>query len=691
MIPSYEEYLKQGSTGPRVGELQTALNEALSGTEGYTPLKVDQKFGPKTAKALEQFQKASGFTGGDVDSVYGPQTAGAFESYFSTTPSGTDTGDTQLSGDVKQETGQDTTTTKDDYSLADLSSLYGSIGLGLWNQGQAKQLSTMNNTANGNVPAQAGGDNTPETDTNVTSIDSTTTTDTGANVPAESNIASDNDRGYVGAFDEKMMALLDKYLNPEPYAYNVQEDPAFESYKNTYTRLGEKSFEDTLGNLVARTGGRPSSWAISAASQAKDAYNQQLMDIVPQLEERAYGRHQDQLTNFYNQLNMLQNLDALKYGRYADERTWDISEAGLTGMYQGEPTQSAREFEKNFGVSEANITGQYQGQPTQSAREFEKNFGVSEANITGQYQGQPTQAAKQAEDTSRVNWANVTGYVPIDTSNIPADSPLRAYSDQPGGYQAEINRRMEENPNDPMIQVLHALRNEKIMASPELQEKYGDTMAQPGGIPTYQTIRDQTADKYQRMQDQINNSFQNRQITVQEKNALTNELNSELDRQLAAKASEQEQIPEPTQQQKNYYRNAYDYLLNEDPEAKGDPNAALAKAKTPSQRLAYEKSMGPELYQQLLVDLQNAAEAQPGPIEITTGDKLAAIQQEWSNRGMDETEIYNELKNYPNDYILDIGSTEYNRLLGIYEKLAGSSGGGGLTPEQIEEINSLMK
>lgn len=82
------------------------------------------------------------------------------------------------------------------------------------------------------------------------------------------------------------------------------------------------------------------------------------------------------------------------------------------------------------------------------------------------------------------NYANITGYYPIDTSAIPADHPLRQYSND---YAAEIARRRAINPDDPAIPILEALRYEKIMNDPELMKKYGDTLEIPMGYKTLAT------------------------------------------------------------------------------------------------------------------------------------------------------------------------------------------------------------
>ena len=105
-------------------------------------------------------------------------------------------------------------------------------------------------------------------------------------------------------------------------------------------------------------------------------------------------------------------------------------------------------------------------------------------------------------------------------------------------------------------------------------------------------------------------------------------------------------------QQINYYKNAYTHLLNRDPETKGDPNAALAKALTPEQRIAYEQSMGPELYQQLITDLQNAPREQVQQIDLKPyRSKLDSMMKETIEQPMGDLGEIGEAPRYSTEDI----------------------------------------
>jgi len=159
----------------------------------------------------------------------------------------------------------------------------------------------------------------------------------------------------------------------------------------------------------------------------------------------------------------------------------------------------------------------------------ERNFGITEAGLTGTYKGQPTRAAMESDRNYDISKANITGQ-----------------------YQ---------------------------------------------GQPTYQATRDQLLDErymkeldYTQQQDAINNAFQNRQISIQEKNYLLNKAESDYSKE------QEEKTNKPltelyTPNQLNYYKNAFSYLTERDPETAGNPQAAPNKAMRPSEKLAYEKHL----------------------------------------------------------------------------------------------------
>lgn len=123
-----------------------------------------------------------------------------------------------------------------------------------------------------------------------------------------------------GSFDyagqDEYRKLLDSIVNQQPFSYDLQDDPSWGSYKKAYMREGDRASANALAQASAASGGRPSSYAQTAAQQAGNYYAGQLADIIPTLEENAYSRY---LSDFNNRLN---GLGALQSDRNFDYENW---------------------------------------------------------------------------------------------------------------------------------------------------------------------------------------------------------------------------------------------------------------------------------------------------------------------------------------------------------------------------------
>lgn len=94
----------------------------------------------------------------------------------------------------------------------------------------------------------------------------------------------------------------------------------------------------------------------------------------------------------------------------------NISEAGLTGQYNGSPTMAAQGQQFNQGIAQAGLTGQYNGSPTMAAQNQQFNQGVTAAGLTGQYNGQTTlDAQKQMATLTGYMSDGKGGYIPTNT------------------------------------------------------------------------------------------------------------------------------------------------------------------------------------------------------------------------------------------------------------------------------------
>lgn len=116
-------------------------------------------------------------------------------------------------------------------------------------------------------------------------------------------------KAYTSAYADRMNTAVDNVLN---FSYDPMQDASYKALANVYQKNGEKAAKSTMADAAALNGGLGTSYAVSAAQQARNDYNAELATHIPELEERAYNRN-------LQALGVMQDADNLSYNRYRDK------------------------------------------------------------------------------------------------------------------------------------------------------------------------------------------------------------------------------------------------------------------------------------------------------------------------------------------------------------------------------------
>ena len=162
---------------------------------------------------------------------------------------------------------------------------------------------------------------------------------------------------FSGSYDDEIGRLYDRIINREGFRYDMNSDPLYMSYRDRYAREGRLAMKNTMGQAAALTGGYGSTYGEQVGQQAYNAYLQNLNDIVPQLQQQAYQRYQDEGTDLYIQYSLVKGRDDTDYGRYRDtvsDYYSDLSDARSAYNSERSLDQSQWETMLNYWAQKAN-------------------------------------------------------------------------------------------------------------------------------------------------------------------------------------------------------------------------------------------------------------------------------------------------------------------------------------------------
>lgn len=250
--------LKNGSRGDEVLELQKRLNQ-----NGYN-LTEDGIYGQNTANAVRDYQKKNGLS---VDGIYGDQTRAS------------------LVGNGQQTTQPENPTQPEPPKY---SSYTGVSDLTNQNLQKVEQ---------GFTPSAA----------------------TTQAMQYLESLRQQAPSQYQSPYGNQMQAIYDKVMGREPFSYDPTGDQLYQIYKDQAVRNGQMAMMNTMGQAAALAGGYGSTYGQAVGQQAYNQYLQGLNDIVPELYDSAFARYQQEGNELMQQYAMLQDRENQAYGRYQDD------------------------------------------------------------------------------------------------------------------------------------------------------------------------------------------------------------------------------------------------------------------------------------------------------------------------------------------------------------------------------------
>ena len=121
-----------------------------------------------------------------------------------------------------------------------------------------------------------------------------------------------NERYQPGTYRSEYQPRIDEAMNKVAnWSYDPLQDASYQALAKVYGQRGNLAAKSTLADAASLNGGLGTSYAVSAAQQARNQYNQELASMIPDLEQAAYSRAS-------NTLSALRDADNTAYNRFRD-------------------------------------------------------------------------------------------------------------------------------------------------------------------------------------------------------------------------------------------------------------------------------------------------------------------------------------------------------------------------------------
>lgn len=101
----------------------------------------------------------------------------------------------------------------------------------------------------------------------------------------------------MGVLDYTSVPGKPTYKQPDAFSYDPMQDASYQALARVYTNRGNKAAQSTMADAAMLNGGYGTSYATSAAQQARNDYNMELASQIPQLEANAYNRYRDSIAD----------------------------------------------------------------------------------------------------------------------------------------------------------------------------------------------------------------------------------------------------------------------------------------------------------------------------------------------------------------------------------------------------------
>jgi len=114
-------------------------------------------------------------------------------------------------------------------------------------------------------------------------------------------------RDWESQYGSKVSKAYDEMSGYGKWEYSLENDPAYQAYRDMYVREGQRAYRDAAAGLASKNNGNMTSAAQTVANQQLLYYMNMLSDKIPELQKNAYERYKSGYDMKANNFSAIQN------------------------------------------------------------------------------------------------------------------------------------------------------------------------------------------------------------------------------------------------------------------------------------------------------------------------------------------------------------------------------------------------
>jgi hypothetical protein len=195
---------------------------------------------------------------------------------------------------------------------------------------------------------------------------------------------------YYNQYDTQTKKELAEVLNRAPFSYDAASDPAYQQYLKTYLREGDNAMRDVLAQTSRNSAGLPSSYAVSAASQARNNYAAQASDKLPEMLEAAYAKYLQEDALNRSDVGLVNQQEQYDFSKFLTELgQWNTDRSFDYGVFSDQFNRVNQALNQSQNLSNTEYSRNYQERTfafQQQIAELERQGAISSAEAAAAQQ-----------------------------------------------------------------------------------------------------------------------------------------------------------------------------------------------------------------------------------------------------------------------------------------------------------------